>query len=129
MPSIDQVKSLEQRLRLRAEQLRQQIAAVRRRSDEAAAVEIGDAKDAADARSQAVVADAEMERDFAELREINLALARIDDGTYGICDDCGNAIDPRRVLAQPAALRCLECQAVAESTVARTANGRGGRGA
>jgi RNA polymerase-binding protein DksA len=115
MPSIDSFKSLERRLRLRAEQLRSEMATVQGRSSERAAADVSDAKDAADAQAGVIIADAEVERDFAELLEINVALRRIGDGTYGICSDCGNRIDSRRVVAQPTARRCLECQAVAEA--------------
>ena len=126
MPSIDSFKSLERRLRLRAEQLRSEMATVRGRSSEPAAADVSDAKDAADAQAGAIVADAEVERDFAELREINVALRRIADGSYGICSDCGNRIDSRRIVAQPTALRCLECQAVAEADATAAAKGHGG---
>ena len=119
MPSIHASKSLEHRLRLRAEHLRHEIATVQGRSAAPAAGEVNDAKDAADARAQGIVADAEVERDLAELREIDLALRGIDDGSYGICVDCGDPIDQRRVLAQPTALRCLECQANAEGNPTR----------
>jgi RNA polymerase-binding protein DksA len=125
MPSIGPSKSLEHRLRLRAEQLRHEIATVRERSEPPEAGEVSDPKDAADAQAQGVVADAEVERDLAELRQIELALRRIDDGSYGICTDCSTPIDPRRVLAQPTALRCVECQAITEGAT-RIANGHVG---
>jgi DnaK suppressor protein len=124
MPSIDQSQSLERQLHRRAEQLRSQIETVRARSADAVPGDLRDAKEAADANAQAAVADAEVELDLVELRDINLALHRIAGGTYGVCDDCDQAIDPRRVLAQPAALRCLQCQAVAEAREAATASGR-----
>jgi RNA polymerase-binding transcription factor len=123
MPSIDPSKSLEHRLRLRAEQLRREIATVRGRSEGPAAGEVSDPKDAADAQAQGIVADAEVERDLAELRQIDLTLRRIDDGSYGVCIGCGDPIDPRRVLAQPTALRCVECQAIAEGATTRVPNG------
>ena len=41
-------------------------------------------------------------------------LGAIADKSYGICNDCGSPIDPRRLVAQPTALRCRECQVVAE---------------
>lgn len=105
---------LERRLRLRAQELRNQISTVRARSGRPAAAEVGDAKDAADASAQATVADAEVERDLGELREINRVLGAIADGSYGVCNECGSRIDPRRLVAQPTALRCLECQVRAE---------------
>ena len=125
MPAVNPL--LERRLRLRAEELKNQIATVRARSGESAPDEFRDAKDAAEATAQAAVADAEVERDFAELRDISLVLGAIADGSYGICNECGSAIDPRRLVAQPAALRCRECQVVAEggkTAVARAGPGR-----
>lgn len=42
----------------------------------------------------------------AELVEVDAALARIDTGTYGHCEDCGEPIDPERLATLPAARRC-----------------------
>jgi len=114
MTCQDQVHSVARRLRARAEQLRSEIATVRRRSGEPAAGDVSDAKDAADTAARDIVGDAEMDRDLAELRDIDLALRRLGDGSYGICIDCGEPIDPRRVVARPVAPRCVGCQAIAE---------------
>jgi len=112
MPAID--PTLERRLRLRAQELKAQIGTVRARAGKSSAAEVGDAKDAADASAGATVADAEVERDLAELRDIDHVLTAIADGSYGVCRECGDRIDPRRLAAQPTALRCVGCQAVAE---------------
>ena len=40
---------------------------------------------------------------------IDTALARIEAGEYGVCNDCGTEIDPRRLAALPFALLCAEC--------------------
>jgi DnaK suppressor protein len=44
-----------------------------------------------------------------ELQQIDAAIARIDAGEYGICKDCEQEIDPRRLAALPYALLCTEC--------------------
>ncbi len=52
------------------------------------------------------------------LREIHVrhlaliegALRRLAQGTYGICEKCGEIIDPRRLEVQPAARLCVVCQ-------------------
>ena len=49
-------------------------------------------------------------RDLAELATVEQSLARIADGTYGECIDCGNAIPYERLAAYPAATRCVACQ-------------------
>ena len=45
-----------------------------------------------------------------ELQEIEAALARIRDGSFGICADCEGEIGRARLKAYPAATRCLACQ-------------------
>jgi RNA polymerase-binding transcription factor DksA len=55
-----------------------------------------------------------LERVEAELVDIEHALERLDDGTYGTCEACGRAIDDDRLEAMPAARLCLDDQAAAE---------------
>lgn len=60
-------------------------------------------------------AAAEMEvamvmRESQELKEVEAALARIADASYGSCFDCGEEIGEARLKAYPAARRCLPCQ-------------------
>jgi DnaK suppressor protein len=57
-----------------------------------------------------------MNRHIREIREIEAAKARIDDGSYGTCAECGRDIGFERLLAQPTALRCVACQGQWENT-------------
>jgi DnaK suppressor protein len=59
---------------------------------------------------------AEIERDVGELRSVENALGRINAGTYGICIDCSEAVDPMRLEFNPHAAKCLRCQEDAESS-------------
>jgi RNA polymerase-binding protein DksA len=43
------------------------------------------------------------------LTEVEQALAKLSEGTYGVCEDCGNPIDPLRLEAKPAARHCINC--------------------
>lgn len=43
------------------------------------------------------------------LGEINAALKRFEDGTYGVCVQCGQCIDPARLEAIPYASLCMTC--------------------
>jgi RNA polymerase-binding transcription factor DksA len=60
--------------------------------------------------------EAEVTRDLGELRALDAALARLSEGTYGLCVDCGDDIPFARLRAQPAAERCLDCQQRHEKT-------------
>jgi RNA polymerase-binding protein DksA len=53
-------------------------------------------------------------RESRELQDIEAALARIGDGSYGVCTDCGEEINRARLKAYPAAERCLPCQEKSE---------------
>ncbi len=50
----------------------------------------------------------------AELTDVEHALRRLDEGTYGTCEACGRQIDGARLEAMPATRFCLEDQAAAE---------------
>ncbi len=65
------------------------------------------------------VEQADLTRDVAELRDVEAARRRLDDGSYGICTDCGVAIDFERLHAEPEAARCIDCQRRHEKTYRR----------
>jgi len=48
------------------------------------------------------------------IQQIDEALHRIDDGTYGVCTACGQLIRKPRLLNQPFVLTCMECQSEME---------------
>ncbi len=48
------------------------------------------------------------ERD--KLAQIERALSRIDDRTYGVCESCGNPIGKMRLMAFPRATLCMTCK-------------------
>jgi DnaK suppressor protein len=49
-----------------------------------------------------------------QLRNIEAALARIEEGTFGICSTCNEDIAPRRLHAVPWTEHCLHCQELLE---------------
>ena len=49
--------------------------------------------------------------EIQEIRQIQEALKRIAEGTYGVCTQCGADIDPKRLKALPIATRCISCAA------------------
>lgn len=82
------------------------------------ASEVGDAGDASIATEQADLRNSQIERDVTELRAIDAALARFDEGTYGMCTRCGGEIGQARLHANPAAVRCIACQTAFEKQYA-----------
>lgn len=54
--------------------------------------------------------------DQERLAEVEAALARMDAGTYGLCEDTGEPIPAERLRAMPTARRTIEAQELAEDT-------------
>lgn len=52
-----------------------------------------------------------MTRFTVSLRAVERSLKAIEDGTYGVCEDCARHIGVRRLTANPVATRCTPCQA------------------
>ena len=112
--------SLRQVLEQRRTSLREEIhasdaSALDQVLDTEAAHDVTDRKDAAGRLQATDLQAAEVQRDVAELSQVEAALQRLHAGTYGDCIDCGNVIAPARLRVQPAALRCAACQVAAES--------------
>jgi DnaK suppressor protein len=63
---------------------------------------------------EAAVAVSDVQRDAGELGEVIEALARIENGTYGMCVDCGSALPYLRLDAVPHARRCVRCESKVE---------------
>jgi len=55
------------------------------------------------------------ERERETLREIDEALNRLDDGSFGACEECGEEIGEARLTVLPYATLCVECKANQES--------------
>jgi DnaK suppressor protein len=55
-----------------------------------------------------------VDRESHLLRQVKAALARVHDGSFGACAECESAISPRRLVALPWALLCIQCQEAAD---------------
>jgi len=49
-----------------------------------------------------------------KLKAINYALGQLEAGTYGICERCGQPIDPARLEAIPETTLCIKCKTIVE---------------
>jgi len=76
--------------------------------------EVLDFKDVAAEDRQAMIDELTLANASAELHQVVSAMRRMDDGSYGECQDCGEPIDERRLLALPATRYCTACQAIHE---------------
>lgn len=65
--------------------------------------------------AEAVAIEADRRRS-AELRQIEEALQRMDDGRYGYCVTCGESIAPDRLESDPAAAHCADCARLASAS-------------
>lgn len=51
-----------------------------------------------------------LEREKEQLNKIKLAKSMCEQGTYGICEECGEKISERRLRAMPTVTLCVSCQ-------------------
>lgn len=94
---------------------------VARARDESYGEVAGPVTDSADQAAAYLVSDvgqAEVTRDLLEVRELEAAAARLADGSFGNCVDCGLEIAVERLRVSPGATRCVACQSVHEKTYA-----------
>jgi RNA polymerase-binding protein DksA len=115
-----QIETLRERLAARRAELAAQIgtrlhshglmtheeAALPRRSE--------DTDDEAMASAQRDTDVAQLSAAAREIADIDAALARLGEGSYGDCEDCGGPIAAARLLAYPTARRCAVCQTAYE---------------
>ena len=92
------------------DELMEEIARNRKMETEELITEIGDLYDSADNERDRQLSHILNDRDRKKLIEIDEALERIEDGTYGICEECGKRIAPNRLKVMPFARLCILCK-------------------
>ena len=108
----DQLKDLRQRLLARQEDLQQQM--VQNRAN-LTPVEVTAGSVSQDDNKRVTNQTREVDTaltsfDQEELRRIDLALERMDDGSYGLCDACGCDIPYERLQVEPMTQHCVPCK-------------------
>lgn len=116
MLSQAELDSLRQSLQARAVVLQAEIGAKRLSAtgDRADLQGGNDSGDLSVAETDRDIDLAEAERDLGEARQVQAVLARIENGEYGLCADCGIEIATNRLKAQPLAMCCIDCQSKRE---------------
>jgi len=69
----------------------------------------GDSAEQAQERENDEVVDAIGNETAQSIRDIRAAIERIDDGSYGVCERCGEDIGAGRLKVVPEATRCVNC--------------------
>lgn len=118
--SNKQRSELKQKLQHRFDELSKKIRQELQQSDNQQYIEIaGKVHDLEEASIADLLVDIDLaiiDLHIEEIRDIQRALMRFSTGNYGICVDCGTDISYGRLQANPAAKRCLDCQAKDEWT-------------
>jgi DnaK suppressor protein len=104
--TLAEINELTNRLRIKETELSSSL----RNRDEIAIEKAPDTLDEVQLANEREVAIRNLDRDSNMLRQIRRALARIADGSYGVCLHCEQDISPKRMAAVPWAGFCIECQ-------------------
>jgi DnaK suppressor protein len=81
--------------------------------------EVFDAGESSEADIQEDIEFALIQMKAETLTKINEALARLEEGAYGYCFECGDEISKQRLRALPFAVRCKDCEEARETAVRR----------
>ena len=65
----------------------------------------------------------QLEQDSVRFRDVNAALRRIEEGSYGACQHCGSVISIKRLNAVPWTPCCIDCQDVSDQTTVEAEQG------
>ena len=76
-----------------------------------------DQLDEIQAASQRALAVCKLDREFNQLRNARAALSRIQEGSFGTCQQCDEDIHPKRLAAVPWAIFCIRCQEIIDSNL------------
>jgi DnaK suppressor protein len=83
---------------------------ITRNRDEITVERSADQLDEIQAASQRALAVRNLDREFSHLRDARAALRRIQDGSFGMCQECEDDIHRKRLEAVPWAVCCIRCQ-------------------
>lgn len=100
--------ALERDLRVKLAELDNRLARIKR---DVTQEHSADSAEQAQERENDEVVDAIGDETSRAIAGVRAALARIEDGTYGLCAACGGEISPQRLAAMPEAVHCINCAA------------------
>ena len=103
-------------LESRREQIQKNITGVNSELNQLSNLELSDEGDHAAANNNSMVESAIVQQQSQELKEINVTLAKIEIGNYGICEMCEDEIGFQRLKVKPHAIYCIDCREIVEKT-------------
>ena len=107
---VEQYTQVEERLRSRLEEIQTRIAEFAKAPEPGAGIGFG--KRIGDGTSEAISRRNEIGVGNSLLvteEKLERALAKLEEGSYGVCDRCGQAIAPGRLQAAPESVLCIDC--------------------
>lgn len=105
---MEQTEQIRQKLTARQRELEESINRQSTNALDAKTAEVQDELDRAITDENKTAAFEVGTREFQSLRDVQFALARLDDGVYGQCVICGKHVEPARLAAIPETPYCLE---------------------
>ena len=115
----DLKRMLEERRREILNEVQEKIRDVRSESSSGKMNEVLDSGESSEADIQEDIEFALIQMKAETLSKINEALARLEEGAYGNCFECGEEIAERRLHALPFAVRCKDCEEAREIAAKR----------
>ncbi len=112
-------KMLDERKREILSEVQEKIRDVRSESSSARMNDVLDAGESSEVDIQEDIEFALIQMKAETLSKINEALARLEEGAYGNCFECGEEIAERRLRALPFAVRCKDCEEAREIAAKR----------
>jgi len=100
----------------RKEQIESNINSVNSELNQINSLELNDEGDHASANNNSMVESAIVEQQTKELQEIDVALGKIANGEYGICEMCEDPIGFQRLKVKPHAIYCIDCREIVEKS-------------
>ena len=100
----------------RKAQIEANITSVNSELDQLSSLELNDEGDHASVDNNSMVESMIVQKQKEELKEIDIALEKIKNSTYGICEMCEDDISFQRLKVKPYARYCIDCREIAEKT-------------
>lgn len=100
----------------RKDQINKNIDSVNSELNQLSSLELNDEGDHAATNNNSMVESAIVTQQAKELVEIEVALGKIAQGGYGVCEMCEDAIGFQRLKVKPHAIYCIDCREIVEKS-------------